>query len=85
MPRYFFHVHNSFGVAADDEGQDVDSIAQARCIAIEAIRTILAEELRSGRLDLRGRIVIADRSGAVCASVRFIEAVDLKFEPDPPA
>lgn len=82
MPRYFFHVHNSFGVAADDEGQDVDSLAEARRIAIESIRTILSEELRNGCLDLRGRVVIADPSGAICATVPFTEAVDLKLEPD---
>ena len=82
MPRYFFHVHDSFDVAADDEGQDVDSLAQARCIAIESVRTILSEELRNGRLDLRGRIVIADASGAICATVPFTEAVDLRVAPD---
>ena len=79
MPRYYFHVHNSFGVAADDEGEDVESIDEARSIAIHAARTILTEELRKGRLDFRGQIVIADASGNVCTKVAYGDAVELRI------
>jgi hypothetical protein len=78
MPRYYFHVHNSFGVAADDEGENVESIDKARSIAIHAARTILTEELRKGLLDFRGQIVIADASGNVCAKVDYSDAVELR-------
>ena len=79
MPRYYFHVHNSFGIAADDEGEVVESIDEARSIAIHAARTILTEELRKGHLDFRGQIVIADASGNVCAKVDYGDAVELRI------
>ena len=77
MPRYYFHVHNSFGVAVDDEGEDAEDIADARAIAVHAARSILTEELRKGHIDFRGQIVIADGSGKVCARVAYGDAVEL--------
>jgi len=78
MPRFFFHVHNGFGDAIDEEGQEVGSLAEARAIAIDATRAILAAVLKRGRLDLRGRIDIADASGTVRATVPFSDAVELQ-------
>lgn len=80
MPRYYFHVHNSFGIAADDEGEDVATIAEARSIAIHAARTILTEELRKGHLDFRGHIVIADAAGNICTKVAYGDAVELRTD-----
>lgn len=80
MPRYFLHVHNSFGDARDDEGQELESLAAARKIAVTSIRSILVEELRVGRFDLRGRIDIEDATGSICGTVRYTDAVDVKTD-----
>ena len=66
MRRYYLHVYNSVGVTLDDEGQLYPDTAAAQAQAIDSIRSILAEELKSeSRVDLRGRIEIVDEEGSV--------------------
>lgn len=77
MPRFYFHLHNQIGEVPDEEGEDLPDLAAARARAIENIRSIMAGEIAEGRLDLRGSIDIADSGGAVVATVRFPEAVEL--------
>lgn len=77
MRRYYLHVYNSVGVTLDDEGLLYPDIAAAQAQAIDSIRSILAEELKSeGRVDLRGRIEIVDEKGAV-TSVPYEQAVEV--------
>ena len=78
MPRYFFHIHNSFGQAIDDEGQHLSSLDEARQLAIESARTILGEELRKGAIDLGGRIAITDATGKLLADVPYSDAVTVR-------
>jgi hypothetical protein len=63
MPRFFFDVVNSIGFVRDDEGAELPDAAAARLNALHAIRSILAEEVRRGRIDLRGRIEVREESG----------------------
>jgi hypothetical protein len=83
MPNYFLHIHGSTGVAPDDEGQDLPNLAAARVTAIEGIRSLLAEEIRTGFLDLRGFVEIADEAAAIVAVVHFQEAVELQLQDEP--
>ncbi len=55
MAQYFLHVHNGTGFTRDEEGQDFADLTAARIGAIDGIRSILSEEVRSGALDLAGR------------------------------
>jgi len=80
MPHFYLHVHNSSGAAEDDEGAELPDLDAARARAVEGIRSILSEEVLDGRLDLRGRVDIADAEGRVLASVAYAEAVDLQLE-----
>ncbi len=52
----------------------------AREIAVDGIRSVLAEEVRHGRLDTHGRMEIADERGQVLAVIRFSEAIALRLE-----
>jgi hypothetical protein len=79
MPRYFLHVFNSTGTARDDEGADLPDMAAARQLALDSIRSIMAMEARAGRIDLNGRIEIADSSGAVLDRVAYREAFVLSL------
>jgi hypothetical protein len=77
MPIFYFHVFNSTATARDSEGADVADIAAAIDLARDSIRSIVAEEARTGRIDLNGHIDIADRSGTIQARVDYRDAFDL--------
>lgn len=46
-------------------------------MAVDGIRDFLSHEVRGGQPDLRGRIDIEDDDGAVLASVRFDDAIEI--------
>ena len=77
MPRYFFHILNSVGYAEDEEGSEFDGLDDARREAIAGVRSILSDEVREGRIDLRGRIDIVDSGGTRVLTVRFTDAVEV--------
>ena len=80
MPRYYLHIHNSSGFVEDEEGHEQPDLRAARDKALDGIRSLLAEEVRQGMLDLRGRIEIAGDTQQILSIVRFAEAVDLRLE-----
>jgi len=79
MARYYLHLYNRIGSALDDEGTEARDLEAARTIAIRSVRDILGEEIRKGRIDLFGRIEIADEEGSILAVVPFADAVELRL------
>lgn len=77
MARYHFHVLNGLGLTADDEGRELADLDIARDEAIKGARSIVSEEAKEGRVDLRGKIDVADPSGRVLLTVTFAEAVEV--------
>jgi hypothetical protein len=77
MPRYHLNLFNGTGSVIDEEGLEFPDLAAARAEAVRDIRSILSDEVLKGRIDLQGRIEIAEPAGTVCATVRFTEAVEL--------
>jgi len=75
MPRYFLNIYNGQGPTIDDEGVDLPDANAARNKAIEGIRSILSEEIKTGAIDLGGRIDIVDDSGTTLAEVPFTDAL----------
>lgn len=75
MTRYFLNLHNRIGFVPDEEGRDFADLAAATADAVDGIRSLLAEEVRKGELDLGGRLEIADVSGQIVCVVQFAEAV----------
>ena len=79
MPRYFLHQRGGALESDDDEGQELGDLESARAVAVAGIRDILAGMVREeGRLSLRERIDVEDRSGRLLLSVGFAEAVRLE-------
>jgi len=74
MPRFFFHVYDDV-VALDDEGMDLPDSEAARRTALAGARALAADQVRTGRLDLRHRIEVADDGGAPVLTVTFDEAI----------
>jgi hypothetical protein len=77
MPRYYLNVINSTDIAIDGEGQELADLAAARSQAEAGIRSLIADEARRGKIDLRGRIEIIDETGALLATVAFPQAFEL--------
>jgi hypothetical protein len=77
MPRFYFHVVDSDGIASDEEGLVLEDAAAARDVAVQGARDILAAEIRYGRIDLDWRIDIADNGGEIVLSLPFSDAVQV--------
>ena len=78
MPRFFLDICNTDIQATDDEGRELPDLDAARAAAIEGIRSILADEILSGAIDLRGEIRIADEFGYRLATVSYSEALQIR-------
>jgi hypothetical protein len=78
MARYFFHVHNGIGLIDDEDGRELPDLGRAREEAIKGIRSIVSDEVLQGRIDLSGRIAIADETGAPLCTVKFEEAFEVR-------
>ncbi|HZF96376.1 MAG TPA: Crp/Fnr family transcriptional regulator [Allosphingosinicella sp.] len=75
MPRYFFNIRNGNGLTEDEEGRDFPDVRAARAEALKGVRSIVAEEVKEGRLDLAGRVEITDESGASIEDIPFGDAL----------
>lgn len=75
MPRYFFNIRNGNGLTEDEEGRDFPDVGAARAEALKGVRSIVAEEVKEGQLDLAGRIEITDESGGAIEDIPFGDAL----------
>lgn len=78
MARFYFHIYNGHGETHDHEGVELDE-GEARGMAVESIRSIVAEEARDGLIDLTGRIEVADQQGDIVFTTQFPEAFTLRL------
>lgn len=78
MPRFHLHLSNRIGDTPDEDGVDCIDLAEARLLALDGIRSLLSHEVRSGRLDLHGRIDIRDPAGRLYTSIPFRDAIEIK-------
>lgn len=78
MPRFHLNIFNGDGASPDEEGQEFAGLPAARAEAIRGIRSMLASELGEGRIELGGRIEIADANGLVLEKVPFAEALEIR-------
>jgi hypothetical protein len=83
MPRFYLHIVDSYGRAPDEEGLEFDSAREAREEAVKGARSLLIGELEQGRLDLRGRIEVADDRQGVVDMVQFADVVEIVRGPLP--
>ena len=79
MPRFYFDIFNGNGRTPDEEGLELESQAAARRIALDSVRSIIAEEARDGVIDLGGRIEVKDKAANVLMTVDFVEAFELRM------
>jgi hypothetical protein len=82
MPHYYFHVQNGNGFTRDDEGIDLENEASARAMAMDSIRSMVAEEVRKGVLDLDGYIEVLDHGAVRLTRIDFPEAFAIRLPSD---
>ena len=80
MPLFFFHVCDGVGFTEDEEGRELPDIEAARAEAIKGARSIMADDLQRGRLDLCAAIQIEDEQRRPVLTLSFAEAVALRPE-----
>jgi hypothetical protein len=80
MALFFLHLHNGLGFLPDEEGRELPDLEAARREAVRSIRSLLAEEITRGRIDLGGRVEIAGADGEILAQVPFAEALEIVTE-----
>lgn len=79
MPHYYFHVQNGHGLTRDDEGVDLADEGAARAMAVDSIRSMVAEDARKGMLDLDGFIDVLDENATPLTRIGFAEAFSLRL------
>ena len=77
MKRLFFHLHECGTVFVDEEGAELESLADARLRALADARSIMSSEVAAGRLCLSCHIRVEDEQGKVLLTVRFADAVEI--------
>ena len=77
MPHFYFHIRNGNGFTPDEEGRELEDEGTARFEAERGIRSVIAEEAREGRIDLRGSIEVTDAAGTSLFAVTFEEAFEV--------
>jgi enamine deaminase RidA (YjgF/YER057c/UK114 family) len=76
MPRYFRHIRHDGQIIQDPEGIDLPDLEAARAEAIQEIRDILAEAVKSGTDDMiDDALVLTDETGRVLTIIPFLEAL----------
>jgi hypothetical protein len=76
MPRYFLHLRDSIDEVLDPEDIEMPPEAVAGA-ALVAARECIAEDVKTGRLDLHYRIDVHDENGKVAHSLKFSDAVKI--------
>ncbi|KQS79014.1 hypothetical protein ASG25_10520 [Rhizobium sp. Leaf384] len=74
--RYFLSLHETGGLVADNEGKSFGSQADAHDYAIQSMRDMISESLRTGEAVAIRSIEIADEYGVVVDEVSQADAID---------
>jgi hypothetical protein len=77
MQRLFFHLHECGTVTVDEEGVEVESLAEARVRAFRAARSIMSAEVAQGQLCLSCHINVEDDQGTILLTLPFREALQV--------
>jgi hypothetical protein len=77
MQRLFFHLHECGETVIDEEGAEVESLAEARAVALRAARSIMSSEVVAGKLCLSCDISVEDDQGKILLTIPFREALTI--------
>jgi hypothetical protein len=78
MPRFFFHVCNGTGFVEDEEGRELPDLGAARAEALKGARSIMADDLHRGVLDLASFIEVEDERRTLIFTLNFGDLVEIR-------
>jgi hypothetical protein len=79
MPLYYLCYGSGAERLENDESLELPDLDAAVRLAIRGARDIMAEDMRSGRLDLDQHIVIRDGAARCLARVDFVHALEISL------
>jgi hypothetical protein len=82
MPKFLFHLRSRDEVLMDDEGIDYVSADAAMQACPDIARDLIAEDVKSGAIDLEQWIVITDNAGQVISEYPFVLALEFRHAED---
>jgi hypothetical protein len=74
MTQYFLHLRDHVDEILDPEGKDYASVDALKKSVLSGARELLAEDMKSGMLDLRYRIDAENSDGQVVYTLPFKHA-----------
>jgi hypothetical protein len=77
MPLYFMHLRDPSDEVLDPDGVRMSKEAVADA-ALLAARDCMANDLRSGWLDLKYRIDVQNENGGIVYTMQFADAVEIR-------
>ena len=77
MPLFYLHVCNGDGFTEDELGHELPNLEAARHEAIQGLRSIVADEMKNGILNMASFIEIEDEHHHLLMTVPFGDAVDV--------
>lgn len=77
MPRFYLHISDGHEFIEDEEGMELKDAEAAREEAIRGARDVMAEDIRSGELNLSSFIEVEDEEGRWLLTISFGEVVEL--------
>jgi hypothetical protein len=78
MPIFYLHVCNGNGFNEDREGIEFPDAAAARDEAIRGLRSIAADDMLRGEMDLSSFVEIEDEQHQPVETVHFADAVNVR-------
>lgn len=71
MMRYFFHIRSVRGTILDEEGDELADAGQARLNAVQAVRELVAGQIRIGQTIPDNSMEVHDEAGSLVCTVSF--------------
>lgn len=81
MTIYFFNIIEGNEYISDLEGIDCSDLAAVQKAAIAGASGLIAEAVKKGEQDYRGRFEVADERGATVLSLAFACPITIKIIP----
>jgi hypothetical protein len=76
MPLFYFHLWSHQQYIVDPEGSEHGNVDAARTEALFAARSIMSEEIKSGRFDLDQKFELHDDRGHHLLTIPFAHALE---------
>ncbi len=75
MTRYFFHICRNGEVVEDREGDEFQTVDDARSSAVKAVRELVAARIKGGQLVADERIEARNDAGELQFAISFHDVV----------